>query len=441
MTQDHETREPDTPQRKAARIKMKDAKRLFEGRHPEQGVEAMKEVLEIDPDFVEPRKWLADYYANTGQDRLAISQYEEMLRIEPDNEELWDGLRKIDPIAADKLRRLRNAPPDPFVAEGKGIDMSDLDDFEGEDDLVEEEEEDTVGVPFAGASSDNELFLDDDEDVWDYEPLAWEHEQDAQFREQVEQNPAFQDVMDGCTLFWDDPQGWSHLLGESRAPSDAGWDMIDELGPAAAADLHAKIPTILVSPEHARMPIPLPLKNPTLVISEKQRFALGNQELLFALGQGIHGLLNNNAETVWACQVMAERELDSELRMRVLRNASEFTVGWDQSMPREEVARIRKLAHAWELRAVLSADRAGLIACGNAESSLRAIAALVADEGDGMSATPEDMLEEFSDVPPGELAAIPLARDPWTDRQYAAYRIQMLRWWATTDDFKKVKGR
>jgi len=437
---DHDSQQPESAQRKAARIKMKDAQRLFEGRHPEQGVEAMKEVLELDPEFIEPRKWLADYYAITDQKRLAISQYEEMLRIDPENPELWEGLRKVDPVTADKLERLRKAAPDPFVAEGKGVDMSDLDDFDEDGEPVEAEPEETVGTPFAGApAGDDDLFLDDD-DVYEYEPLPWEHEQDAQFREQVEQNPAFQDVMNGCALFWGDPQGWSHLLGESRAPEDCGWKMLDDLGPAAAADLHAKIPTILVTPGHAKCPMPLPLKNPTLVISESQRFALGNQEVLFVLGMGIHGLLNNNAELCWGCQIVAERELDCELRMRVLRNASEFAVGWDQSLPREEVSRLRKLCHAYELRAVLSHDRAGLIACGNVGSSLRAIAALVADEGDGMSATPEGLLDEFSDVPPGELAAIPLARDPWTDRQYAAYRIQMLRWWATTDEFKKIKG-
>jgi hypothetical protein len=439
MTQ-QESLEPESPQRKAARIKMKDAQRLFDGKHPEQGVEAMKEVLEIDPEFVEPRKWLADYYAGTGQDRLAVSQYEEMLRIEPENEEFWEGLREIDPVTADRIKRLRNAPPDPFIAEGKGIDMSDLDDF---DDVDEEPEpaEDNAGAPFAGASKDDDLFLDDEEEVYEYEPLAWEHEQDAEFREQVEQNPGFQDVMDGCTLFWEDPQGWSHLLGEARAPADTGWQLLDDLGPAAAADLHAKIPTILVAPGHSHCPIPLPLKNPTLVLTETHQYALGNQEILFALGMGIHGLINDNAELCWACQVIAERELDCELRERVLHNASEFTVGWDQAMPREEVSRIRKLCHAYELRAVLSADRAGLIACGNINSSLRTIAALVADEGDGMSATPEDLLEEFSDVPANKLAAIPLKRDPWTDRQYAAYRIQMLRWWATTDEFKEIKGR
>jgi tetratricopeptide (TPR) repeat protein len=438
---EQEAMEPESAQRKAARIKMKNARRLFEGKHPEQGVEAMKEVLELDPEFIEPRKWLADYYASTDQKRLAVSQYEEMLRLEPDNLELWEGLRKVDPVTADRLERLRNVAPDPFVAEGKGVDMSDLDDFEDVDEEPEPDQEKKAAAPFKPApAEDDDLFIGEGDEEG-YEPLPWEHEQDATFREQVEQNPAFQDVMDGCQLFWEDPQGWSHLLGEARAPEDSGWNMIGELGPAAAADLHAQIPTILVAPGHAKCPIPMPLKNPTLVLSESQRFALGNQEVLFALGMGTHGLLNANAEICWGCQVICERELDCELRERVLHNASEFAVGWDEALPRDEVKRIRKLCHAYELRAVLSADRAGLIACGNIGSSLRAISALVAEEGDGMSATPEDLEAEFEDVPANKLAAIPVAHDPWTDRQYAAYRIKMLRWWATTDDFKKAKGR
>jgi len=68
-----------------------------------------------------------------------------------------------------------------------------------------------------------------------------------------------------------------------------------------------------------------------------------------------------------------------------------------------------------------------------------AIAALVANEGDAMTASPEKLFEQFKDIPPNELAAIPITHDPWTDPRYAAYRIQMLRWWATTDEYNKLK--
>ena len=432
--------EQESQQRKAARIKMKDALRLFEGRHPEQGVDAMKEVLEIDPQFIEPRQWLADYYDSRGQERLAVSQYEEMLRLEPDNPELWEGLRRVNPVIAEKLERLRKAPPDPILAQG--VNAGDLDDFEEEDDddLVAETAQVTGGTPFQGAvAADDDVFVEDEEDEEAYEPLAWEHEQDGQFRVQVEQNRGFKDVMDGCDLFWNDPQGWSHLVGECRAPEDAHWPMLEELFPAAAADLLAKIPSLLVEPGHTKTPVPLPLKNPTLVVGESLKYALGSMEILFVLGMGIHGLLHRNAQMIWASQVVTERVLDCDLRRRVLRNASEFTMGWEQGMPRDEVARIRKLCHAWEMRAVLSADRAGLLAASNLNSSLRAIAALVANEGDAMTASPEKLFEQFKDIPPNELAAIPITHDPWTDPRYAAYRIQMLRWWATTDEYKKLK--
>ena len=51
-----------------------------------------------------------------------------MLRFDPDNEELWADFRQIDAGAADRLYRLHVA--DPFV--GRSADTSDLDDFEEE---------------------------------------------------------------------------------------------------------------------------------------------------------------------------------------------------------------------------------------------------------------------------------------------------------------------
>ncbi|NLO07459.1 MAG: hypothetical protein GX131_16640 [candidate division WS1 bacterium] len=431
----------ESQQRKISRMRMQEAQKLYEGRHPEQGVEAMKNVLEIDPGFIECHQWLADHYERIGQTRHAVTQYEEMLRLDPENPATWEGLRRVDPITAEKLERLRNAPPDPFVG-GANVDVSDLDDFE------EAEGEEELTAPAVGPAATpvtapaDDVFLDDDDDEDEagvgYEAMPWAHEQDAEYRDQLEQNRGFCDVLDGFSLFWEDPQGWSHLIAETRAPMDAGWPRLDELAPAASADLHAKPPTIMVEPDHTRTPVALPMHNPTVVIGETLQHALNDQETLFALGVAIHQLLADTSRIIWAAQQVAERELDCELRQRVIRHASDFTMGWDQSMPREEVTRLKKLCHAWELRSVLSADRAGLIACGHGESACRAIAAMVSDKGEGSIISVQKYLDRFKDVPPAELAAIPVSHDPWTDQQYAAYRIMMLRWWAKTDEYKKI---
>lgn len=434
--------EQESQQRSIARRKMREAIDLFEGRHPEQGVEAMREVVEIDPEFIAPRKWLADYYVAADEKHRAISQYEDMLRIEPENDELWEELRSIDPTVADRLRRLSDLPPDPFVAQRADADLDDLDDFEAEDE-EEEEEAEAVAAPFAATAADD-IVADGDEEfveeaASDYEPLAWEHEQEAEYREQLDRIPGFVDVWDGLALFWADPQGWSRLLGQCSAPEDAHWPELDNLVTTAAGSLHGPPPDALVLYQHTRMPLALPMRNSTLVVGEPYRTALSHQELLFFLGAGVHGLMNENAQYTWACEHIIGREPDDcELRLNISKAAEDFTVGWDDSVPRDEVGRLARICHAWEQRAALSADRAGMLACGNIEAASRAIAAMCSEPGEASMVSTGDFLAQFEDVPAGELAAVGLAHDPWTDPQYAAYRIQMLQWWVTTDEYDSL---
>ncbi|MEA3399998.1 MAG: hypothetical protein U9R79_02020 [Armatimonadota bacterium] len=435
--------EQESPQRKAARMKMREARQLFEGRHPERGVEAMREVLELDPEFIEPRRWLARYYLQADEKHRAIAQYEEMLRVEPDNEELWEELREIDPATAQRLERLQHIAPDPFVAQRADADLSDLDDFEDED----EEEEEAVGAPFQASASGGDEILAGDEEEEEYieaaegtEPLPWDHEQDAEYRDQLNNIPAFVDVLDGFTLFWQDPLGWSHLVGQCSAPEDARWRELENMLPTAAGSLHVVPPSVLVLYQHTRMPLALPMKNATVVMGEPYRMAFTGQELLFALGLALHGLLNENAEYWWAAEHIIDRDVeDCDIRRMVVEGAADFTVGWDEGLPREEIVRLMRLAHAWEMRAVLSADRAGLLASGDVNCACRTIAAMVSPPGEAGMVSVDEFLSQFKGTPAGELAAIGVKQDPWTDPRYAAYRIQMLQWWATTDEYKDLR--
>lgn len=440
MAEDQDSLETqETPQQKQARRKMAEVVALF-AKKPEQGVEMMRDLLEMYPDYIPARQWLADHYEATEQTRKAVTQYEEMLRLDRENDEIWEGLRRVDPATAGRLERLRHLAPDPFVKQKNASGSSDLDDFEDFEEEEPEEIDSAKARPFHGDTAGDDIFLDDNgDDDYGYEPPGWMYEQDPEYRDRLESNPGFMDALAGFNLFWDDPQGWSTLLGECLAPADADWGELDEILPAAAGSLSAPPPTVLVFPEHTHLPLSLPLTNATLVVGETLRMALNQQETLFVLGFGINGLMNESAQFMWAAQHVAERDIeDCELRLRVVRSGADFAVGWDEGMPREETTRVAKLCHAWELRAVISADRAGLIACGSSDAACRAIAALVGDPGEAGLVSVEEFLAQFKDVPPAELAAIPLSHDPWTDPQYAAYRIQMLRWWATTDEFKSL---
>ncbi len=436
MAEEHES-----AQRKLARMKMREAMELFEGRHPERGVEMMEEVLEIDPDFLEPRMWLAKHYAAIGEHRLAVSQYETMLRVEPDNEELWEGLRAIDAAAADRLHRLHHVAPDPFVSTRGSEDLDDFDDFEDEDeDLVGEQP--AGGVPFQGGSTGDDILVEDDTiDAAEsaVASLPWDYEQDAELRERLDQNAPFVDVLDGFELFWQDAATWRRLLVTAIPLHDSGWTELDKLVGQASAFLDAPVPIVLTIDEHTCCPLALPLHEPTLVVGEPYRTALSPHEMLFVLGASLHMFLNENTQYAWAADHIIEREANrSGLHGKIVEAAHDFTVGWDQNVPREEVVRLAKIAHAWEQRAVLSADRAGLVCCQDPEGACRAIAVSVGDPYRDASLSVERYLEQFKDIPAGQLAAIGLSHNPWTDRQYAAYRIQMLRWWATTDDYKRL---
>ncbi len=440
MAEEHES-----AQRKLARSKMREAIELFQGRHPERGVEMMEEILEIDPEFFEPRMWLARHYAAIGEHRLAVSQYETMLRIEPDNEQLWEGLREIDAAAADRLHRLHHVAPDPFVSTRSTDDLDDFDDFEDEE-LVEEEEEEesAVAAPFRGDTAGDDIFVEDDAIEAAESTVAalpWDYEQDAELRERLDQIAPFVDVLDGFDLFWQDAATWRRLLVTAIPLHDSGWHELDRLVGQVSAFLKAPVPIILTVEEHTCCPLPLPLSEPTLIVGEPYRIALSPHEMLFVLGASLHMFLNQNAQYAWAADHVVERESDrSGLHGKVLEAAHDFTVGWDQDVPREEVVRLAKIAHAWEQRAVLSADRAGLLCCEDPEGACRAIAVAVGDPYRDASLSVERYLEQFKDVPAAQLAAIGLSHSPWTDRQYAAYRIQMLRWWATTDDYKRLTG-
>lgn len=429
----------ESAQRKAARIKMREALEQYEHRRVDRAVELMEEALELDPSFPEPRKWLGDYYESVGEHHLAISHYEKLVALDPDNEELWEAFRKIDPGAADRLYRLQHVAPDPFVA--RAVDTSDLDDFEAEEPETETPE---PAAPAATRPPSSDILLDEDEEEIEAaaaESLPWDHEQDAEMRERLAQIPAFNDVLDGFNLLWDDAATWRRLLRDAIPVFDAGWRELDGIIATAAGVLGAPVPITLTIEGHSACPLALPLHEPTLVIGMHLREALSPNELLFAVGWHLHLFLNRNAEFMWAADHITERDRERiGLHEEILAAAADFTVGWDEGLPREEVERISKLCHAWEQRAVLSADRAGLLCCEDPEAACRSIAVCVGDPLRDRTLSADDFLKEFKDVPPAKLAAISVKHDPWTDRQYAAYRILMLRWWATTDDHKRLAG-
>lgn len=112
----------------------------------------------------------------------------------------------------------------------------------------------------------------------------------------------------------------------------------------------------------------------------------------------------------------------------------------ENSIKKEEREHLAKIAHAWQQRATLSADRAGWLCCGDLERACLAIAkasSRTLDEAAKM--TLSGFLEQFKGADPAKLAAIPPKELPDRSAPYAAYRIQMLRWWASTPQAKALR--
>jgi hypothetical protein len=108
---------------------------------------------------------------------------------------------------------------------------------------------------------------------------------------------------------------------------------------------------------------------------------------------------------------------------------------WDQGLSREEIDRLKKLGHAWQQRCELTADRAGLICCGDVVVACTAIAKTTAKSiDDAAKTTVGGFLKQFEGEDVGKLAAIPVEESPSRNPRYAAYRIHMLRWWAKTPE-------
>jgi len=423
-------------ERKLATMKMHEALKLAEGKHAERGVEMMLDVLEMDPKFVEPRKWLAEYYLVNDKTHMAVSQYEEILRYDPENNEIRDKLREVDPATAERLERLQNVAPDPFVAaRAQSSSSGELDDFE-DDDYADDDDNEGLIIETHVAGAD--LFADDEtcEEVY-YDPLPWEHEQEREYRDRLDESDAFIGLLNGYADLWYDAAAWDRMLADCHEADEA----VAAANDRACAALGAETTRVLLVDEWLRIPLTAPLPTPTVIISSRAPEVMTEHELVFWLAWASHTLLGGAAEYAWPC----EAPLPHSAKISAMGTsfgvaAQPHIEGWDEGLSEEELGELARNCQAWEMRAVMSADRAGLLAVGEEAVAARAIAAGSVDPKHSAAVTSTQFLGIFRAKEVKELARIGMKSNPWFDQQYAAYRSHFLRWWATTDEFKQLKA-
>ena len=164
-------------------------------------------------------------------------------------------------------------------------------------------------------------------------------------------------------------------------------------------------------------------------------------EMIFQIGREIGHIHTGYLAPMQAVKIITNRK--ARLIGDLASTLDEFLRAnlkyWDEGLSKDDTERLKKLGHAWQQRCELTADRAGLVCCESVEIACAAIAKTTAKSIDEASVlTMDRFLEQFAGRDVGDLARIPVEESPSRNPAYAAYRIHMLKWWATTPECTKA---
>ncbi len=473
-----------TPERKQAYVLFMRAVQQAERGHLHKAVELAEEAIDADPSYTECRKWLAETYEKLDEPRKASRHLQEIIHRNREDQEAWAALERVDPAAAARLRRVAEIAPDPFVARRKRsaeelVGLDDMDEVvevaespvgvseenfvpsERHDDLIADmdevvEEEPEEHVPSAEAAAMIEDIVAEDEagpaataDEGPRlqpppEPRLWEHEQDRPYRDKMEQDELLSTVLRNVRESWQEPESWMAVLETVAHASRTTYKQLWDAAEVARRVLGAPEPVLYVAPESS--PHSLPLREPEfeIVVHTGLVRAMTPTQLVFCVGRCMSMFLSGHVPYFHATLLATDRSvlILGSCEEAVKEFLWDLIGGWFESHPKEQRHRAAALAHAWQLRCELSCDRAGLLACGNLEAACDAIARMTAKSAaQAAQLSWRSLVAKYKDYDAGKLAAIPIEQDPRYSEPYAVYRIRMLRWWFTTDEYKQLASR
>ncbi len=452
--------------RELAEARFNQARHEHERGHEDRAEDLAKEALEFDSSYNEVRFWLADLYVRQGEEHLASRVLQDAIYTNREDQEAWERLRQVDPATAARLDRLGHIAPDPFVATRSAALSEEFESFDdvgteepaeeqwlaGQDpgDVFAAEEESaetapseetapaTAAVPQPPAAAPAAAVAPLDARG----PGPWEYEQDRQYLARWQQEPVVQRMVAEIGELWQ-----SHLepllpvinmcahLERSRHP-----EIVDEAHHCCAV-LGVKDPELMVFPERCMHPVPIQDKPARLAIPTGLIRGMQGAEVLFQIGREVEYIRSGYLAEWQAAEVVAKRptRLVGDVATALIELLHELLASVEATISRDARPLLAKLAHAWQQRATLTADRAGWLCCGDVEAACRAIAKTTAPSLDKAATTTlEGFLEQFKDKDPAQLAAIPPTETPDRSVNYAAYRIKMLRWWANTPQAKSL---
>ena len=426
--------------------------------HHDRAEDLAKEALEFDRSFNEVRMFLADLYLTQDEPHMASRALQDAIYTNRDDQAAWAKLREIDAATAARLDRLGHIAPDPFLATHTPGTDDEFDAFEevaggaeGEPEWTYEHpgaadifaEEDEEEAPEGGTpSSDTGVSPVSAAPSSSRGPAPWEYEQDRQYLARWQQEAIVQKLTAAIQELWG-----SHLqpllpvinlcahLEPSRHP-----EIVDEAHHCCAV-LQVEDPELMVFPERCLQPVPIQDSPARLAIPTGLIRTVKGAEIIFAIGREVEYIRSGYLAEWQAAQVVAKRptRLVGDVSTVLIELLHDLLSSDESKITRDARPTMAKLAHAWQQRATLTADRAGWLCCGDVDAACRVIARTTAANLEKAATTTlAGFLEQFKDKDPAQLAAIPPNENPDRSVSYGAYRIKMLRWWANTPEAKAL---
>ncbi len=463
-----------SPERTRAFYKFKEAEQQAAKHHYDRALELAHDAVDTDPSYTEVRFWIADIHRRQDQPRKASLVYQDILHQDRDNQQAWAALREVDAAAADRLERLHDIAPDPFVANrtGEGVaddlddlagladefpteqpveeklylshdmavdDLDDLADTGGVQAMLEAEVGSITGVQPAHAAG--EAVAGDDMGAAAPPPAAeaappdWLYEEDLKYRDKMAANPVYAKLLPNVIDFWRDDERWDTAISGSVHFDPARHPGVLEVCREVEARLGAPKWELCLCPERRMISCITRGAPPTISLTTGCINTLTHEELVFMVGRFTAMIVAGHVAFLQMTMLTLERSprtiTDVETDMLYL--LKDEHAGWDAGVHREDRMKLGQLCHAWQQRAELSADRGGLICCGDLDVACKAIARLTApDSNAAEKVTAQALIDKFQGQDVAQLAAIPPKEDPARNEGYALYRIKMLRWWAKT---------
>ena len=433
-------------ERERAEEKFAQAQKSYARSRWPQAEQLAQEALDIDKSYNEARRWLAELYREMDEPHKASREYQNALRLAPDDQQAWEGLERVDPASAARLRRLSTIAPDPFVAQRRATAADLIEPLAemgvGEDELVEP----AGGLSGIGEETSEEMIARDEigETVQEAAPAPppWEFEQDREFLQRWLAEPVVETMADTIQGLWAEPDVFVSVLALCAHGSEKLHPQFFAALNQAAQSAKTEPPQLYILPERSLHPVlikdgPALLAVPTRVVQ-----IMTELELVFVMGRQLGHLRSGYLAALQAVEVITERkpQLFGDCADTLREVLADQLDPWQAELEAETLNRLKKLGHAWQQRAVLSADRAGLLCCHDIQAAATAIAkGATPDIDQAGRMNLEEFLSQFEGQDPGQLAAIPVQEAPWRTAAYGAYRIQMLQWWSTTAQFADLR--